>query len=133
MILYVPTSGENTAAALSNALWGLTRPVTVREEKDTQELFGRRAMSNGSVWLAVDTELSVPVHLEAELDGIADILQPFIDAGQLPANTNADLSALIESKRGQQMNVYEAFPDLFKSQAKTQAELQTLGLWPTTP
>ena len=133
MTLYIPTSGENTAAALSNALWGLTRPVTVRDDRDTQELFGRKTMSNGSVWLAVDTELTVPVHLEAELDGIADILQPFIDAGQLPVNTNADLAALIESKRGQQMNVYDAFPAFFKSQAKTQAELQTLGMWPTNP
>ena len=133
MIVYIPTSGENTAAALSNALWGLTRPAPVRDEKDTQELFGRNAMSNGSVWLVVDTEFSIPVHTEAELDGIADILQPFIDAGQLPANTNADLAAFIESKRRQSMVVYDAFPDFFKSQAKTQTELQTLGLWPTTP
>lgn len=133
MTLYIPTSGENTAAALSNALWGLARPVLIRASEDTQELFGRTIMQDGSVWLAVDTLLSIPVHAEAELDGIADILQPFIDAGQLPANTNAELAALIESKRGQSMVVYDAFPDFFKSQAKTQAELQTLGLWPFTP
>lgn len=130
MILYIPTSGTNTAQALSNALWGLARPVAVRGDDVTQEMFGQMTMSNDSVWLQVDTEFTIPVHPEAELDGIADILQPFIDDGQLPADTNATLAAFIESKRGSSLVVYQAFPQFFKDQAKTQAELQTLGLWP---
>lgn len=130
MILYIPTSGSNTAQALSNALWGLARPVAVRGDDVTQEMFGQMTMSNDSVWLQVDTEFTIPVHPEAELDGIADILQPFIDDGQLPADTNATLAAFIESKRGSSLVVYQAFPQFFKDQAKTQAELQTLGLWP---
>ena len=130
MILYIPTSGTNTAQALSNALWGLARPMSVRGDDVTQEMFGSMTMGNASVWLQVDTEFTIPVHAEAELDGIADILQPFVDAGQLPADTNATLAAFIESKRGSTLVVYQAFPQFFKDQAKTQAELQTLGLWP---
>ncbi len=133
MTVYIPTSGENVAAALSNALWGLTRPVPIRDNKDTQEMFGRMTMEDDSVWLSVSTTFSIPVHAEAELDGIADILQPFIDAGQLPTDTNANLAAFIESKRGDELTVYDAFPQFFKDQGKTQAELQTLGLWPSTP
>ena len=130
MILYIPTSGTSTAQALSNALWGLARPVSVRGNDVTQEMFGSMTMGNASVWLQVDTEFTIPVHAEAELDGIADILQPFVDDGQLPADTNATLAAFIESKRGSSLVVYQAFPQFFKNQAKSQAELQTLGLWP---
>lgn len=130
MMLYIPTSGTNTAQALSNALWGLARPVSVRGDDVTQKMFGQVTMSNASVWLQVDTEFTIPVHAEAELDGIADILQPFVDAGQLPADTNTTLAAFIESKRNSSLVVYEAFPQFFKDQAKSQSELQTLGLWP---
>ena len=131
MMLYIPTSSENVAAALSNALWGLTRPVQIREAADTSQLFGSVTMKDGSVWLACDTLFAIPVHAEAELDGIAGILQPFIDAEQLPENTNATLAAFIESRRGSSLVVYEAFPAFFKSQAKTRVALETLGLWPT--
>lgn len=129
-MLYIPTSGDNVARALSNALWALTRPVPVRGDDVTQEMFGPLTMTNGSVWLQVDTEFSISVHAQAELDGIADILQPFITSGHLPPDTNAQLAAFIESKRGSTLVVYEAFPAFFKGQAKTQTDLQGLGLWP---
>ena len=130
MIRYVPTSGDATAAALSDALWGLTRPPNVRSEKDTQRLFGSVTMTDGSVWLAVVDDYDIPVHADAELGGIADILQPWIDAGQLPAATNAQLEALIESKRGDRLVVWEAFPQLFKDQSRAREELEALNLWP---
>jgi len=131
MIAYIPTSGGDVARALSNALWGLARPVAIRGNDVTQEMFGSVTMSNASVWLQVDTEFTIPVHPDAVLDGIADILQPFIDAGQLPPDTNTDLEAFITASRGGTMIPYNAFPQLFKDQAKSQAELQTLNLWPS--
>lgn len=133
MIVYIPTSGENVARSLSNALWSLVKPVSIRGSDVTQEMFSLMEMANNSVWLQVDTDFTITVHAEAELDGIADILQPYIDAGQLPADTNTVLAAFIESKRGDELIVYNAFPQFFKDQAKTQEQLQTLGLWPSTP
>lgn len=130
MIRYVPTSGDATAAALSDALWGLTRPPNVRSEKDTHRLFGSVTMTDGSVWLAVVDDYDIPVHADAELDGIADILQPWINDGLLPADTNMQLAALIESSKGGRLVVWGAFPQLFKDQAKTRAELEAAGLWP---
>ena len=128
---YVPTSGDAVAASLTAALWSLSRPPQARQPGDvTSALFGTQAMTDGSAWLCVDTETDVPVHAEAELDGIADILQPWIDDGLLPADTNAQLEALIESKRGDRLVVWEAFPQLFKDQSRTREELEALNLWP---
>lgn len=130
MTLYIPTSGENTAAALSNALWGLTRPASAREEKDTQELFGRKAMSNGSVWLVVDTEFTIPVHQDADVTLIAEILEPFVEAEAITYLELIELFDLIEVTRGQELNIWESFPQYWMDLAKDEDELRTLNLWP---
>lgn len=120
MIRYVPSS---QAEPLSDALWALTRPPQVRDPKDTSKMFG---WVDG--WLVVDTTFTIPVHAESELDGIADILRPWIEEGYLPPDTNATLAAFIESKRGQMLTVYDAFPQLFKDMSKTQQEMIDAGL-----
>lgn len=130
MIRYVPTSSAEVCDQLSTALWSLSRPPAVRGSDITTSLFGSRIMSDGSTWLEVITDYDTPVHPDAELDRIADILQPWIDAGQLPAATNTQLDALIESKRGDRLVVWEAFPQLFKDQSRTREELEALNLWP---
>lgn len=81
-------------------------------------------------WLEVDTTFTILVDSEAELDGIADILQPWIDAGDLPADTNANLSAFIKSKRGLRLVVYDAFPQLFKDMSLTTQEMIAAGKLP---
>lgn len=124
MIRYIPASAAET---LSLALWGLARPPEVRGENDTQFLFPWITALDGSLWLAVETEYSILVHEEAVLDGIADILQPFIDAGQLPADTNDNLAAYIEANRGQVITVYSAFPQLFKDQSLDLAGMIAAG------
>jgi hypothetical protein len=69
----------------------------------------------------VDTTLSLPIHPDAELNGIADILQPWIDAGHLPEDTNTTLAALVESSAasGERLVVYDTFPQLFKDMSKS--------------
>jgi hypothetical protein len=125
MILYIPSSA---AEPLSQALWSLSRPPAIRAEQDTQFLFGWVDALDGSRWLMVDTEYEINVHAEAELNGIADILKPWIDAGHLPADTNTQLAALVESKRGGRLVVYDAFPQLFKDMSKTREEMIAAGL-----
>ncbi len=128
MIRYVPTSGLPIAQALSDALWGLTVPVHLRNPNGTQRMFGSVTMKDGSVWLAVNTEFRIKVHPDAELGGIAAVMQPWIDEGALPPSTNTDLAALVESLRGESLTPWEAFPQLFKDQSKTREELQAAGL-----
>lgn len=124
---YVPSSA---AEPLSQALWGLSRPPHVRGPDDTQYLFGWISDLNGDRWLVVDTEYEINVHPDAVLDGIADILQPWIDSEDLPPDTNTQLAALVESTRGGRLVVWNAFPQLFKDMSKTAEELQALNLLP---
>jgi len=91
-------------------------------------MFDSITCTDGSVWLEVDTTFDILVHAEAELDGIADVLQPWVDEGALPADTIPNLAAFVESKRGQNLVVWDAFPQFFKDQSKTREELVTIGL-----
>jgi len=131
MIRYVPSS---QAEPLSDALWALTRPPQVRDPKDTSKMFGwvDDLQTPSKRWLVVDTTFTIPVHAEAELDGIADILQPWIDDGYLPADTNTNLAVFVESKRGELLTVYDAFPQLFKDMSKTTQEMIDAG-WLANP
>jgi len=124
MIRYVPASA---AEPLSAALWRLSDPLN---EGQTQQLFGWIDDTQGQRWLVVDTEHEINVHPDAVLDGIADILQPWIDSEDLPPDTNTQLAALVESTRGGRLVVYEAFPQLFKDMSKSAEELQALNLLP---
>ena len=103
MIRYVPSSA---AEPLSQALWALSRPPQVRGPNDTQYLFGWVTATDGSRWLAVDTGYEINIHPDADFAPIAALLQPWIDAGQLPADTNTVLAAFVESKRGQRLVVW---------------------------
>lgn len=124
MIRFVPSSA---AEPLSQALWGLSRPPHVRGENDTRYLFGWIPALDGTRWLMVPTNYEVNVHPDAVLDGIADILQPWIDQGHLPADTNTVLAALVESLRGQRLVVYDAFPYLFKQMSKSYDDMIAEG------
>lgn len=120
MIVYIPSSA---AQALSNALWSLTRPPEMRGPEDTEYLFPWHDNLLGARHIIVDTEYEIRIHPNADYAPIGAILQPWIDSGHLPPDTNATLSALIDSKRGQMLVVYDAFPAYFKSLALTQEQL----------
>lgn len=125
MTRYIPASA---ASALSAALWALARPDNSGES--TQFLFATASATDGSDWLVALDDYDIPIHSQADLGGIAAILQPFIDAKQLPADTNTQLAALVESKRGQRLVVYDAFPQIFKDMSKTREEMIAAGLLP---
>ena len=127
--VYVPSSA---AEDLSNALWGLTRPPEVRTDADTQYLFSWRDDLLGTRQLIVDTEFEILIHADADFTPIGAILQPWITSGHLPADTNTTLAALIDSKRGQYLVVYDAFPAFFKDQSKTLEEMISAG-WLAAP
>jgi hypothetical protein len=125
MIIYTPSS---VAQSLSSALWALARPLSVQGDNFTKYLFGWVEATDGTTWLEVDTECQIRVHADAELGAIADIIQPWIDAGNLPIDTNAQLAAFIESKRGQRLVVYDVFPQFFKDMGKTYEQMIAAGL-----
>lgn len=123
MIRFVPGT---QVEPLTRALWRLAVPDP--ETGATDKMFEVvTALDDGATWLMVDTTFTIRVHADAMLDGIADILQPWIDSGHLPANTNDTLAALVESKRGQDLTVYDAFPQLFKDMSLTTAQMIAAG------
>jgi hypothetical protein len=125
MIIYVPSSA---AKELSEALWELSRPASLQNSGDTTQMFGWIDDAQGNRWIEVYDDFSIIIHPNAELGKIADLLQPWIDSGQLPPDTNTNLADLIESKRGQPFTIYDAFPDLFKDMSKTHEEMVADGL-----
>jgi hypothetical protein len=125
MIIYIPSS---VAQSLSSALWALARPLSVQSNNFTKYLFGWVDATDGTRWLEVDTECQIRIHADAELGAIADILQPWIDSGDLPADTSTQLAAILDSKRGQRLVVYDAFPQLFKDMGKTYEQMVASGL-----
>lgn len=127
MTRFIPAAA---AEPLSAALWQLSDPANVGQ---THDLFGWIDDLQGARWLVADTTFTIAVHADAVLDGIADILQPWIDQGSLPPDTNTVLAALVESSRGGLLIVYNAFPQLFKDMSKSYAEMIELGHLPTPP
>lgn len=122
MTRFIPAEA---AEPLSAALWRLSDPHGVGQ---THDMFGWiESRLDGTRWLEVQTAYTASVHPDAILDGIADILQPWIDQGHLPDDTNANLAALVESSRGDSMIVYNAFPQLFKDMSKDRDEMIALG------
>ena len=81
-----------------------------------------------SLWLAVETDFSIVIHPEAELDGIADILQSYIDAGDIPNGTNEALAQFVLNHRGQEVTAWSMFPDFFKNRSKDKAAMIAQGL-----
>lgn len=132
MIRYVPTSGSAIAQQLTEALWQLSTPPSHQGLRRTTALFGCHTMTDGSVWLAVNTDTAVRIHQDATLGCIGDVLQPWVAEGALPSNTLEHLAALIDSRRGNTMVVWDAFPQLFKDQSRTFDELVSAGLIKTT-
>jgi hypothetical protein len=124
MICYIPASqGE----PLTRALWRLAVPDPETGATDKMFEVFDDLQTPSQRWLMVDTTFTIRVHPDAVLDGIADILQPWIDGGHLPADTNDVLAAFVESKRGQDLTVYEAFPHLFKDLSLTTAQMIAAG------
>lgn len=112
MKLFVPGAD---ALAMSMALYELHRPLSIRDPQDgTTALFSTVEAADKSLWLVVDTELTIRVHPLASFEAVAAFLQSYEDSGALPAGTLEELSAYVEANRGQKLVVYEAFPALFK-------------------
>jgi hypothetical protein len=123
MTRFVPTSSRAVAETISANLWSLSRPESVRLPGEVSAFWcDLRSDAAGNWWLRVDTEESIPMHSEAVLNGIADILG---NAGVTQAEIDA-LDALIITSRGQQLTPWQYFPQSFKDASKEEHEIT----WP---
>lgn len=125
MTLYLPST---LAAALSEALLDLAHVPGLRHAAETQAAFARCRDVHGDCWLKMDARFSIVVHLEAELERISELMQPWIDDGVLPAAALGDLLALLDARRGLRLGVHEALPAFLKNLARTHEEMTAAGL-----
>jgi len=132
MIKYIQTSNQSVASNLTSALWSLTRPINIRESNDTSNMFATKVMTDGSVWLQVDTNFTIPVHLDADIEPIIDILEPFVALNYIDNIDLQNLIDLIEVSKGNELNVFESFPQFWINSAKTENEIKTMGIWPAS-
>lgn len=127
MIRYIKSS---KADQLSNALWSLVRPDSIRENQDTLYLFGWITDANGEGWLEAETDYTVRIHPDANLDKLIALIHPWINEGIL---TTDDLTGLRDTVANHKvseepLNVYGAFPQYFKDASKDRATMISEGL-----
>lgn len=91
-------------------LWALSDSNPMR---GTESLFPIVYLNDGTTCIEVDTEYSLPVLEGAELNGIADLLRPWVGHGILQSDLDR-LDHLVLESRGTRLAVYEAFPPIFK-------------------
>lgn len=127
MIRYIKSS---KADQLSNALWSLVRPDSIREDQDTQYLFGWITDTNGDGWLEAETDYTIRIHAEANLNKIATLMQPWVDEEILSSDDLIGLSDAVASHKasGEPLNVYDSFPQFFKDASKDRATMLSEGL-----
>lgn len=106
-IAYIPSP---VAEVLSAKLWALSDPSPTR---GTTALFEVEKALDLSTWLVVPVGASIPLHEAADMDGIAEILQPLVGHGIEQADIDR-LEQMVVANRGRRLAVYEAFPPIFK-------------------
>lgn len=134
MTHYVPASTETNALLLSEALFALAVPRHLQPSDGKQDAFEVIEALNGSPWLVVPDEFTLVMHPQAEINGPADVLQPYESQGYIPAGTLAELDAWIEATRvlptvaERTFCPWDKFPAFFKGLSKSWQGMVDAGL-----
>jgi len=134
MTHYVPASTETNALLLSEALFALAVPRHLQPSDGKQDAFEVITALNGSPWLVVPDEFTLVMHPQAEINGLADVLQPYESQGYIPAGTIAELDAWIEATRvlptvaERTFCPWDKFPAFFKGLSKSWQQMIDAGL-----
>ena len=134
MTHYVPASTETNALLLSDALFALAVPSHLQPSDGLQDAFEVLTALNGSPWLVVPDEFTLVMHPQAEINGLADVLQPYVSQGHIPAGTIAGLKAWIEATRvlptvaERTFCPWDKFPAFFKGLSKSWQGMVDAGL-----
>jgi hypothetical protein len=124
-MLYLPST---MAAAFCQRLEALARVPERRARADMESQFGVIVDLHGDTWLEMDSCADMVLDAQADLAGITELMQAWVDDGLVPAETLGKLLALLESRRGELLFFHEAFPQVFKDQAKSRRQMIDEGL-----
>jgi len=135
MSRFIPISNVAVADLLSRRLFELSRPQNV-ECKDcatTHLLAWIVHPVSGAVMMEIPDGFDMPVHQMADGETVRPIVQPYVNAGKLTEQEVADLVALVQTKVGQRLVVWDIIPDFWKAMSKTREELTALGFFEAFP
>jgi hypothetical protein len=129
-MMWMPADSEQTAAAVSGAIYHLTRDHAHGDPADTdvtQYAFGRRQATDGSWWMQWDVDMVLPIHPERS-DDLAQVLAGFVAAQQLTQESADAILALAASREGSTVTLAEVTPPEWAALMLT--EEQAAAMWP---
>jgi hypothetical protein len=129
---YMPADSEQTAAAVSGAIYHLTRNHAHGDPADTdvtQYAFGRRQAADGSWWMQWDGDMVLPIHPE-HFDDLAQILAGFVAAGQLQQASADAVMSIAADRAGSTVTLAEVTPPEWSALMLT--DEQAAPMWPAT-
>ena len=134
MTHYYPASSQSAGRALSEAIWQLCLPLSLRQEIDTVRAFEVLQGANGQTYVNMPDDFAGVLHPEADAAPVAALLQPFEASGQVPAGTTAALVAWVEATRvlpteaERTFVLWEKFPAYFQNLSVTELPPDALPL-----
>lgn len=110
-MIYVPIAID-AAPYMSAAIYQLTRPPHKRDAKDVSlyycEWIPHPTRPEVATLVVPETE-EIPVHVEADKDYLAGLLQPFV-GNELTQKEVTDIASAVTTKAGRKANVTDFIP-----------------------
>lgn len=123
MYLVLSQASTDYAAAISEALYSLSRPEHVRLPSDTTRYFCSWVSHPGGTAVALNLPgESLPVHAEADPAVLSDLIATVIGAEQA-----GELHASIDAARGGRAIWIEFLPAALLPALRTRSQLQVAG------
>ncbi len=124
---YMPAGTEQTASAVSHAIYHLSQSPAMSAANTTQYAFNWRQAQDDSWWMQWDGAMVLPVHPEHSAE-LAQVLAGFVAAGQLAQASAAAVLAFAASREGSTVTLAEVTPPEWAAVMLTEAEAEPL--WP---
>lgn len=126
--LVLTQPSESYAESISRALWGISRPASVRDAKDVTELYTSWVVHpDGRVALYVPDE-SKNVHELADVSTLVDLISLAVTDAEADA-----IETVITESKGDRLNILDVIkqsPSL-SANLKTREQLESAGWFPT--
>ena len=122
---WMPAPDEDTCKLVSHVIYRLSRPAEAKVSDTTTYLFGWRQAANGSWWMDFDLSHSLPISAERSTE-TADALTMFVQAGQLSAESAANIQAIVQANVGNTITLGDVVPPEWLAQMLTDEEAAAL-------
>lgn len=132
MTRYYSASSQSAGKALSEAMWQLCLPIDQRQPNDTNQAFEVLLGANGQTYVNMPDDFAAALHPDADAAPVTALLQPFENAGHVPAGTTAALVAWVNATRvlptpeERTFVLWDKFPDYFKNLSLTSLPAEAL-------